>query len=72
MLPVIATDYVELNVTDGEVICIPHGLGRQVGGWLVVWKDAPVDFTVHDAGADSAQELVLIASGTARARIVLL
>jgi len=72
MIPKISTDIIELNVTAGTPITIPHGLGRQVAGWIVLWQEAPCDFTIQDPAADSRQELVLVPSGTAHVRLVLL
>lgn len=72
MIPQIATDIIALSVTAGVAVTIPHGLGRQVGGYLVVWRSAPCDFTVQNPAADSNRELVLVPSGTANVRLVLL
>ena len=72
MIPAIATDPIELSVTAGTPVTIPHGLGRQVTGWLVLWQNAACGFTVQDPAADSRQALVLVPSGTAKVRLVLL
>lgn len=72
MIPTIATNPIELDVTAGEPISIEHGFGRQVAGWLVIWRDAAVDFTVYDASADTSETLVLVPSASARVRLVLL
>jgi hypothetical protein len=72
MIPEIATDVIYLLATAGKPITIKHGLGRQVAGYLVVWRDAPCDFTIQDPAADCRQELVLVPDGTANVRLVLL
>jgi len=72
MIPAIATDVIELTVTAGTPVTIAHGLGRQVTGWLVLWQDAACVFTIQDPAADSRRELVLVPSGTANVRLVLL
>ncbi len=72
MIPQIVTDLIELSVTAGTPVTIAHGLGRQVAGYLPIWKSAPCDFTVQDPAADSSRELVLVPSGTASVRLVLL
>lgn len=66
------TDPIELTVEAGTPITIRHGLGRQVNGWLCVWSTAPVIFHVADPRADTARELVLVPSNSARVRLVLL
>lgn len=72
MIPAIATDPIELTVQAGVAVSIPHGLGRQVAGWLVIWRTAACEFTVQDPAADSRRELVLVPSGSASVRLVLL
>lgn len=72
MIPQIATDLIELSVTAGTPVTIRHGLGRQIAGWMIIWKTAACDFTVQNPAADSRQELVLVPSGTANVRLVLL
>ncbi len=72
MIPVIATDLIELNVTAGTPVTIPHGLGRQITGWLILWQDAACVFTIQDPAADNRQALILVPSGTAHVRLVLL
>ena len=72
MIPQIATDLIELSVTVNVPVTIRHGLGRQVAGYIVVWRSAPCDFTVQNPAADSSRELVLVPSGTANVRLVLL
>lgn len=72
MKPQIATDAIALTVTDGVPVRLPHGMGRQVEGWLVIWQDAAVVLRVQDAAADSSKELVLVPSGSGRVRVVLL
>lgn len=72
MIPAIATDPIALDVVAGVAVTIPHGLGRQVAGWLVIWQDAACAFAVQDPAADSRRELVLVPSGSASVRLVLL
>ena len=72
MIPQFATDPIELAVIVGVAVTIPHGLGRQVAGFLVIWKTAPCDFTIQNPIADSSKELVLVPSGSATVRLVLL
>jgi hypothetical protein len=72
MIPAIVTDPLEFSVTAGTPLTIAHGLGRQITGWLVLWQDAACVFTVQDPTADSRQVLVLVPSGTANVRLVLL
>lgn len=72
MIPAIATDPIEMSVTGGVAVTIAHGLGRQVAGWLVIWRSAECEFVIADALDDSSKELVLIPSGTAKVRLVLL
>ncbi len=67
-----ATDFIELSVTAGTPVTIAHGLGRQVAGYLCLWRDAPCEFTVQDPAADSRRELVLVPDGTAHVRLALL
>lgn len=68
----IVTDPITLDVQAGQTVTLRHGLGRQVGGWIVVWADAPVQLTIADPEADTRQELALVASASARVRLVLL
>jgi hypothetical protein len=72
MIAQIATDPIELTVTAGVPVTIPHGLGRQVSGWLVIWQSVPIDFYVQSPVADTARELVLIPTASAAVRVVLL
>jgi hypothetical protein len=72
MIPQLATDPIELTVTAGLAVTLAHGLGRQIAGYLAIWKSAPCEFTVLDPAADSSRELVLVPSGTASVRLVLL
>lgn len=72
MLPGIATDPIEVSVTAGQVVTVRHGLGRQLAGFLVVWRSAPCDFHIHDPAADTSREVALVPSGTADVRLVLL
>jgi len=72
VIPQFATDPIELAVSAGVVVTIPHGLGRQVAGWLVIWRDAACDFTIQNPIADSSRELVLVPNGSATVRLVLL
>jgi hypothetical protein len=71
-LPGIATETISLQVSTGVPVTIPHGLGRQIEGWLVVWQTAPVVFSVQDPAADTARELVLVPNASAIVRLVLL
>lgn len=72
IVPKISTDSIPLSVVSGVPVTIRHGLGRQVEGWLVIWRTVPVDFHVLDPGADTRSELVLIPSASASVRIILL
>jgi hypothetical protein len=72
MLPTIVTEPIEVAVTAATPFTLPHGLGRQVAGWLVIWADADVTCHVADPAADSSQELALVPSATCNLRIVLL
>lgn len=72
MIPRFSTDPIEMNVTNGLAFTLAHGLGRQVAGFLVIWRSAPCDFHVQDPAADSSREIVLVPSGTASVRLVLL
>lgn len=72
MIPAIATDPIELSVTAGVAVTVSHGLGRQVAGFLVIWRDAPCELTVQNPQADSSRELVMLPSGSANLRLVLL
>lgn len=72
MIPAIATDIIALSVTAGVAVTIPHGIGRQIAGYLVIWRSAPCVFTVQNPAADSSKTLVLVPSGTANVRLVLL
>lgn len=72
MIPSFATDPIELSVSADTPVTIRHHIGRQILGWSVVWRDAPCEFHVQDAAADSSRELVLVPSGTANVRLVLL
>lgn len=72
MIPQFATDQIDLSVTAGVPVTIPHGLGRQVAGYVPIWKSSACEFTVQNPAADSSRELVLVPSGTASVRLVLL
>ena len=72
MIPQLATDPIPLSVIAGQAVTIAHGLGRQIAGYLPIWKSAPCEFTVQDPAADSSREIVLVPSGTASVRLVLL
>lgn len=71
-LPIISTTLIPLEVQAGVAVTVAHGLGRQVGGWLVVWQSAPVNFHVVDPKADTANQLILMPSASAAVRLVLL
>lgn len=72
MIPALSTDLIELSVTAGLPVTITHGLGRQVAGWLTIWRSAACEFSIQDPAADTSRELVLVPSGTASVRLVLL
>lgn len=72
MIPALSTDPIELSVTANTPVTIQHGIGRQIAGFLVIWRTAPCDFHVQNPTADSSRELVLVPSGTATVRLVLL
>lgn len=67
-----ATDPIELDVTSGSPVTIPHGLGRQIAGYLVIWQTVSTGFTVTDPDADSSKELVLTPDATGKVRLVLM
>ncbi len=72
IFPTIATDLIELTVVATTPVTIKHGLGRQVGGWQVLWRDtAGIDFHVQDSTLDTSRELVLIPSASGNVRLVL-
>jgi hypothetical protein len=68
----ITTRIIEVEAQSGVPLDVRHGMGREVGGWLVVWQDAPGAFHVTNPHADSRQALTLTPTGTFRARLVLL
>lgn len=68
----ISTDIIELDVVNGQPLTIAHGVGRQIAGFIVVWRTAPVDLYVQDPARDSSKELILVPTATARVRLVLL
>ncbi|PKM43255.1 MAG: hypothetical protein CVV05_15525 [Gammaproteobacteria bacterium HGW-Gammaproteobacteria-1] len=68
----ISTHLIEVDAQNGIPIEVRHGMGRQVGGWLVVWQDAPGAFYATNPDADSSRALMLTPTGSFRARIVLL
>ncbi len=72
MIPRLSTDPIELAVSAGIPVTIAHGLGRQVAGWLVIWRSTACEFSIQDPAADTSRELVLVPSGTASVRLVLL
>lgn len=71
-VPQLSSEPIELEVTASVAVRIPHGLGRQVVGWLVVWQAAVCNFYVQDPTADSSRELVLVPNATTSVRLVLL
>ncbi len=71
-LPKISSDIIELDVSIGMPVTIAHGFGRQITGWLIVWKTQDVDFYVVDSETDSSQNLVLMPTATGTVRLVLL
>lgn len=72
MIPAIATDPIELDVVNGVAVTIPHGLGREPYGWLVLWAAADVRFYLQDPSADARTSLVLVPVGSGKVRLVLL
>lgn len=68
----IVTEPIPLSFSAGVPVTVRHGLGRQIGGFIVVWRDAPGDVWVQAAGTDTSKELVLVASAAMNVRIVLL
>lgn len=68
----LARDFIERAVEAGEPLTIDHGLGRAVAGWQVIWCDAPVNFYVYDASADTRNVLTLVPDATATVRLVIL
>lgn len=68
----LSTDIIELAVQAGQAVSIPHGLGRQIAGYLVVWRSAPTTLYVQDPSKDTSKELVLVPTATASVRLVLL
>lgn len=72
MTATIVTDPIELDVQASVPVRIPHGLGRQVAGWLVIWQSALISFFVQNPTADSSRELVLVPSASGSVRLVLL
>jgi hypothetical protein len=69
--PEISTDPISLDVTAGFAVTVRHGLGRQVVGWQIIWKNAAVDFFEPNPAADTRAELVLMPTATAKVRLVL-
>lgn len=72
MIPEITTDPIDLAVSAGVPVTINHGLGRQIAGWIIIWKDGPIDLYIQDSSADTSQELVLVPTYTGNVRVVLL
>jgi len=70
--PKISSDVIELDVTLGMPVTIAHGFGRQIAGWLIVWRTADVGFYLVDSEADSSQNLVLMPTASGFVRLVLL
>lgn len=70
-IPQIATEAIELDVTTGVPVTIPHGLGRQVLGWLVIWQDVACQLEIQDPAADTTRDLVLVPTASASVRVVL-
>lgn len=68
----IVTDPIPISVSAGAPFTVDHGLGRQVGGYLVIWADADVQVHVVDPDADSSKSLELVADTTCNLRLVLL
>lgn len=59
-------------MTAGVPVDIQTGLGRQVGGYVIVWQSAPCVLHVADPKADTRRVLRLVPSATASLRLVLL
>lgn len=68
----IVSDLIEVSVTAGVAFDVRTGLGRQVGGYVVVWQSAPCVLHVEDPKADTRRVLRLVPSATASLRLVLL
>ena len=69
----ISTKPIQLACVSGVPIVIPHGIGRQLNGWLIVWKSvAGLDLVVLDPNADTSNSITLVPSATGLVRIVLL
>ena len=71
-LPVIASQPIPLTVKANQAVTIPHGLSRQLHGWLVIWSTAPVHLSIVDPLADTSQQLVLMPDQDAIIKLVLL
>lgn len=72
IFPAISTDLIELSVVAAAPVTIKHGLGRQVAGWDVLWRDiANLGFHVQDSTLDTSREIVLIPSASGNVRLVL-
>jgi hypothetical protein len=72
MIPAFATDAIDVSFTVGQTYTIRHGMGRQVRGWVVIWRDAPGEVYAANPAADTRQELALIPTASFDARLVLL
>lgn len=70
--PAIATEAIALTVVAGQAVTLAHGMGRQIEGFIVIWRDAPCELYVQDAAKDSSKELVLVPTASANVRVVLL
>jgi hypothetical protein len=71
-LPIIITDPIELSVIANTPFTVPHGLGRQIGGYWVVWSTDFVQLKVADPAEDTRLEITLIADASVDLRLVLL
>ena len=72
-IPEISTHAIELDCVGGVPIIIPHGLGRQLFGYDIIWKLVPgLDLTVVNPGDDTSNSITLLPSATGKIRLVLL
>jgi hypothetical protein len=71
-LPVIATEPLDFAVSAGTPFVVEHGLGRQVGGYLVVWSSGYVSLKVADPDEDTRQQITLVPNASVSLRLVLL
>lgn len=72
MASVIYTDPIDLSFKAGTDQVVEHGFGREVPGWLVIWRDAPVLVYASTSQSNPKQGLTLRADSDVNVRIVLL